>query len=161
MAIIVEDGTGLAAAESYCTVAFANTYFKNRGIALWEDLETTRKEQLLRIATDYIDMRFGARFRASPLTRWQALCFPRGDSGPLPVVLQRATAEYAMRAVDGPLVADPVTDERGLQVRSKTEKLGPLEERVEYVDSGASVFKPYPAADMLLKSLLRPTGIIR
>lgn len=162
MAIVVEDGTGQAAAESYCTTLFVTQYLSARGKATdWSQLDTTRKEQLLRDATDYIELRFASRFRGSRNTEEQALSFPRDGASVVPVAVQRATAEYAVRALAGPLLADPVTDERGQQVKSKSEKLGPLEEKIEYADTSANVFKPYPAADMLLKSLLRPTGLIR
>jgi hypothetical protein len=38
MALIVEDGTGKATAESYCTVAEATTYHTNRGNSSWNDV---------------------------------------------------------------------------------------------------------------------------
>lgn len=162
MAIIVEDGTGLATAESYCTTLFATQYFKQRGMGTtWDSLDIVRKEQLLRQATDYIELRFSARFRGVRSTSTQALSFPRDRNPVLPMNLLRATAEYALRALSGPLVADPTTDASGLQVKSYTKKLGPLEKTFEYDTTSASLFKPYPAADMLLKSLLRPTGLIR
>jgi hypothetical protein len=56
MALIVEDGTGRADAESYVSVADADTYHANRG-----ELRRGRrsapppsKEQLLRQATEYM-----------------------------------------------------------------------------------------------------------
>jgi len=38
MALIVEDGSIVTGAESYCTVAFANTYLANRGYTAWDAL---------------------------------------------------------------------------------------------------------------------------
>ena len=54
MTIIVEDGTGLANAESYVSVVDANTYHSKLGNDAWTDLDTSVKEQLLRKATDYM-----------------------------------------------------------------------------------------------------------
>ena len=52
MSLVVEDGTGKADAESYISVADADTYHSNRGNTDWAALTTTEKEQLLRGATD-------------------------------------------------------------------------------------------------------------
>lgn len=161
MSLIVEDGTGLTTAESYGSVTGANKYFADRGIDKWQDYSTTQKEQALRKGTEYIDGRFCRRFRNSKLLADQALEFPRDDSGVLPVGLVRATYEYALRALDKPLAPDLVQDASGLRVVKKQEGLGPLAEVTEYANASPSIFSAYPAADMLLKSLLRPSGVIR
>jgi hypothetical protein len=35
MSLICEDGSGMATAESYCTVAFASAYFTARAVTAW------------------------------------------------------------------------------------------------------------------------------
>ena len=161
MALIVEDGTGVTDAESYCAVAAADKYFSDREISAWATYAPPTKEAALRKATEYIDMRFGKRFLGSKTLRDQSLCFPRGCEPVIPRDLQRACAEYALRAAVNPLVQDPLTDTTGLVIKSTSEKLGPLEEKVEYATTERDLFKPYPAADNLLKSLLRTPGLIR
>lgn len=161
MGLIVETGVGLPDAESYVSVAVADKYFADRGFAKWTALATSEKERGLRLATDYIEGRFASRFRGVRMTEEQALSFPRADKAVVPVCLQRACAEYAIRALAAPLVADPLVDDSGLVVKSTMEKLGPLQETTEYATTARDLFKPYPAADMLLKSLLRSSQIIR
>jgi hypothetical protein len=161
MTLIVEDGTGVPDAESYTSVDYADKYFSDRGVASWASLTTADKERGLRLATDYVELRFSTRFRGTKLDPDQYLSFPRADGKPIPVNLQRACAEYAVRALAAPLVADPVVDDRGLVVKSVSEKLGPLDETTEYATTARELFKPYPAADNLLKSLLRPSQLIR
>ena len=53
MTLVIEDGTGKSNAESYISVADADTYHSNRGNTDWAALTTAEKERLLRIATDY------------------------------------------------------------------------------------------------------------
>lgn len=108
MAIIVEDGTGKVDAVSYLSVADADTHHTARGNTQWTALTTTQKEQALVRATDYIDKRFGRKFRGSKIGNTQALEWPRSGatdndgfslgSASIPAQLKKATAEYAMRA---------------------------------------------------------------
>ena len=43
MSLIVEDGTGLAGAESYVSVTDADTYHDKRGNTAWATLTTAQK----------------------------------------------------------------------------------------------------------------------
>lgn len=97
----------------------------------------------------------------------------------IPKKLKQACAEYALRAFNlGELAPDPAlafptrnttgegSDSSAGLVQSKREKVGPIEEETQYADLNSSVFKtvsngtagallpPYPAADMLISSLL-------
>lgn len=161
MPLIVEDGTGKTDSESYCSVEDADKYFADRGIEEWEDLDITQKEQALRKATDYIELRFGSRFTGCKNSETQSLSFPRYGKEEVPRNLIRACAEYALRASKAALVTDPEKTATGLPVKSKVEKLGPMEERTEYDTLRGVVFNAFPAADTLLKSLLSPRQIIR
>lgn len=161
MTLIVEDGSGVDGAEAYADVVFADKYLSDRGFSSWASLATLDKERGLRLATDYIELRFSSRFRGQRSNEEQALSFPRDAAKVVPLGLQRACVEYAVRALQAPLIADPLVDTSGLVVKSTSEKLGPMEEKVEYATTARDLFKPYPAADLLLKSLLRPSGLIR
>lgn len=160
MAFIVEDGTVVANANSFCTVQFADDYFADRGVAAWAGTNEFKEQRLVQ-ATDYISMRF--RFRGAPVEAEQALPFPRTARGPLPAVLLKATCEYALRAITAPLAPDPTVDTSGGKVLEKKEKVGPIEESYKYSESGsASLLQAYPAADMLLRGLLAQyRGVIR
>ena len=164
MAFVVEDGTGLSTANAYSDVIFADEYFAERGNASWSLLTIAVKQSSLILATDYIDKVFGCFFKGSMLTSTQALAFPRDSFltdeglGIVPEVLKKATAEYAIRASSAQLAPDVEQDPSGYQVSRKFEKVGPIEERTDFafLGSGASrkLLKPYPAADMLLRTLI-------
>lgn len=161
MAFVAEDGTGLANANSYATVAFADEYFADRGITAWTGSDTVKQQKLIQ-ATDYIEGRF--TFDGEPFSEDQALHFPvvdceTGDAADMPVNLLKATAEYALRALSAPLAPDPTMDDTGGRVIAKTEKVGPLEESTQYSETAPiQRFRPYPAADILLKGLVADTG---
>jgi hypothetical protein len=169
MALVVEDGTGIADANSYIEAAWADTYHADRGNTAWASAQATAKEQALIKATDYIETRFGDRFKGFPefIDTPQGLSFPRlklydryGQviTG-IPDNLKKATAEYALRALEAELMPDPDVDASGLPVKSVSEKVGPLETATEYQQATAPVLtRPYPAADRLLKQYVLPTG---
>lgn len=167
MTFTPEDGTGLDDANSYASVALADAYFAERGISAWTGSNTVKEQALVR-ATDYIEKRFGGRFRGRKSTQEQALAWPRTgaytrDGYPLeevPVLLARATAEYALRALTDTLMPDPTTDASGRVVTRKREKVGPIEEETQYAEGSAldAIIKPYPAADALLRDLVVPGG---
>ncbi len=181
MAFVVEDGTGLTNANAYIAVAFADAYFADRGIEAWSDIDDSAiKQQAIVRATDYLDLRYRDAFKGDPATDAQALLWPRvaerascvlpgfysvgsADSSfptaQVPVAVQKACAEYALRALTTTLAPDPVMDETGRPVASTSEKVGPIEEKIEYVKVTApSQFVPYPAADNLLRPVLKPTS---
>lgn len=164
-----EDGTGLANANSYVDIAFADQYFLDRAITTWTGADTVKQSALVR-ATDYVEGRFGEKFIGCKFSETQALFFPTdggmtdpttGDKvpDPVPVKLLKAICEYAMRALTITLAPDPVTDATGQRVQSTTEQVGPIQESITY-QAGAPIFifKPYPAADMLLKGLYRTSA---
>jgi len=153
----VEDGTGLAGANAYISVSFADDYHDGRGNTAWTDSSVTdsAKERAVVRATDYVDKRFGGKFRGWKESSLQALQWPRLDaednSGYLirdiPEKLKQAVSEYALRSVDlhelSPDPISPVPQQQNLfgtvrdlsptgEVAKKTEKVGPIEESTEY-----------------------------
>lgn len=113
-------------------------------------------------ATDFIDKRFGARFRGYRRSRSQSLEWPRLDAfddgnyllDPRPQQLARATAEYALLALQlgrdlAPPVApgfgvlNPATGESTVQASGQLtrnrSKVGPIEDEQEYADQAARV----------------------
>jgi hypothetical protein len=155
MAFTVEDGTGLEDSNALIAVAFADTYFTDRGNTAWTGADAVKQAAIIR-ATDYLCNRF--TFLGDKYSEDQALEFPRVyediEDPQMPVKMQQAVAEYAVRALSAVLAPDPETDDTGGRVISKREEVGPIKEETVYADSSISVLKPYPAADMLLRGLV-------
>lgn len=149
-------------ADSYCTVAFATQYFADRGNAAWAALASdTVREQFLRKSADYMTEQYRTRWAGSRVSVTQNLDWPRYDvpmkdspgwyyypSDAVPVEIQRACAEFALRASAGELTVDVG------RLKSKT-RVGPIE--VEYV-AGSSAQTRYTAVDNLLAPFLKGGG---
>lgn len=178
MAMVVETGAGVAGANSYTTVAFIQTYFDDRGgNTAWDALETDAdREYILIKATDYIEKRFGERWVGDKNDNTNELSWPRHNvydrhhrllyaNNEIPPELQKAVGEYAVRAITAALIADPST--QGLELEEVEKKIGPIEKREKYMKHSGmrqksslvrdSVFKEYPAADLLIEKFLTRT----
>jgi len=161
MSLIVEDGSGLVNAESYISVADADTYHSNIGNTSWTSLTTTVKEQLLRKATNYMVETYRMRWAGVRKTDTQALDWPRYlvprldteavfayyDSDSVPGEVKVACSELALKALSGSLAPD--TDRL-----TKREKVGVLE--VEYDTTNGKAYKMYRAVDNLLQPMMNP-----
>jgi|15BtaG_2_1085339.scaffolds.fasta_scaffold03962_6 hypothetical protein len=165
MAITVEDGTGLAAADSYLSVADADTYHTKHGASTdWSGASTATKEEALRIATQYLDVVYSRRWIGVRQVETQSLAWPRwqvvdydgftiGDDE-VPSQLEDATAELAVRHITEtggllPDIASPGTIQsertgigRGAVTTSKT-----------FV-GGKSQIKQFRKVELLLRDLL-------
>lgn len=170
MAFLVEDGTGLANANSGASIAEADAYFTDRLVTAWVGDDTTKQGALIR-ATDYIELRFASRFKGTAeFDGVQALSFPRlndeGASVGLPIAYKRAICEYAVRALSAPLAPDISVSSTGVGIIAESHKTGPITDTYRYASKGATasvnLFRPYPAADALLGPLLKQrSGLIR
>jgi len=160
--MIVEDGSGLSEANSFCTVAYASAYHAERGNDAWAAV--VNKEAALVRATDYLEQVYGERWAGYRSSSEQALAWPRSmapvrdsgtwdqsfyDGASVPRQVQSACAEMALRSVSGDLLAD--TDPT---VASET--VGPIS--TTYFEN-ASKAKKYPAVDRLLLPLLASGGM--
>lgn len=154
MALIVEDGTGVAGAESYASAAETDAYWaahpQDPLAAAWAAADAAAKEGALRAASAYLDATYGQAYRGIRASWDQGLDWPRtggldGDGEPLPVLgpgglalpalpppIKRAASDLAARAVSGPLVDD--TERGGRVKRERIE--GAVE--VEYMDGAPS-----------------------
>lgn len=159
MAFTVEDGTGLSTSNAYLSVADFTTHHTDRNVTSVVDgaFETAEIQGALVQATDYIDKRFGRRFRGWRRSRAQALEWPRTDAFDdddylLPLVpeqLKKATAEYALIVLQlgrglAPIPGTPfpivetdgtVTSEASGALRRSRDKVGPIEEEREYMSA--------------------------
>lgn len=171
MAFVAEDGTGLADANSLAPVAFADAYFADRANAAWAALTPEAKQSNLIKATDYIQSRWSTRFKGVPqFPDVQALAFPRlciNSDGAVPVGIQKAAAEYALRAIAGKLAPDPVVDASGRMATGTRKKVGPIETETNFASEGAlakpALYRSYPEADAYVVPFLKPAvkGVIR
>jgi hypothetical protein len=156
MAFTVEDGTGLEDANALITVEFADEYHTDRANTAWTGTTGAKQSAIIK-ATDYVSNRF--RIRYPKFNDEQALPFPivypdDTETAQMPVKMQQAVAEYAMRALTAELAPDPTTDSGG-RVIETMQKVGPLEQMTKYSEGSAPVLiKPYPAADMLMRDFI-------
>ena len=169
MTIIAEDGSGLADAESYCDVTFADTYHSNRANTAWALLTTAIKEANLRKATDYMLGQYRMRWLGRRVTITQALDWPRvgvviedltGGAGVasyglfqlsftiVPVEVKNACAELALRSSASALIIDQT--QKVIQ-----ETVGPV--TVKY-DSNAPQQIQYSQIDAMLRVYLTAGG---
>lgn len=168
MAFTLEDGTGIADANAYVDVAYADAYFTDRANAAWTGSNVAKQAAIIN-ATDYIESRFAKLFAGTAKTTTQGLSFPRviTSMAEMPKELKRACCEYAVRALTVKLAPDPVIHESGQGLERTRKRVGPIEKetRLQYQGPGTVrlLLRPYPAADMLIKFLLKPSvgGVIR
>lgn len=159
MALTVEDGTVVANAESYVTVAAANTYWAYRNNAAWSAASEAQKEAALREATQFLDGSYvwsGTLVSSAQPLEWpRVLSLDRAGrtitSTTIPTALKSAQCELALEALSGRLMA---TLERGGRVAS--ESLGPL--AVTYFPD-APGGKRYPFISLLVKDLVESGGV--
>lgn len=157
MAIVVEDGTGVAGAETFISVTDADTYHINRTATAWTDATTEAKESALRKSKDYLEGKYRLRWKGTRATQGQPLSWPRTGvydqdgyliaSTTIPQALKDAQAEAALRALSADLQPDL---ERGGAV--KREKVDVIE--VEYFGAAAGETLR-PTVDRLLLGLIR------
>lgn len=162
MALVVETGSGSSTAESYVSVAEADTYNANvKRSASWAKAGTDQKEQALRVATQYLETAFGGSWSGLRNSGTQSLSWPRFgvfsdgvrlDSATIPQNLRRATVEIACRFLDGgeeDLVPD-VSSGAG-DVKAESVKVGAIEVETQYQGS-AKPAKRFPFVRRLLES---------
>lgn len=175
--VLSSDGTDHATrlmiaanANSYISIAEFQEYHDARGNDYSAASTDTLKEQAIIKAMDYINLRWGSKFKGTIYWAEQHLDFPRrrlyDNNGILvegiPTKLKNAVAEYALRAISSSLLPDPVTETNGLLVSSTRTKVGPIEEQTTYQNGGLRITKPYPLADMYLKDYVANTdGVMR
>lgn len=164
MSIVVEDGTGKADAESFCSVSDFRAYHSKRGTDTTAIVDAT-VEGLLVKATDYMQTKYSDRWRGVRRKYEQALDWPRAYSlrsesdvlepssdyywwsvDSVPTSVKNACAELALRANTSDLLPD-------VGRRTVEETVGPI--TVKYADSQAErETTEYPLVDSMLRRLL-------
>jgi hypothetical protein len=159
VALVVEDGTGIATANSYVTLAEVATYHTDRNNTSWGSASTASQTAAVIDATRYLDTEFswdgGMRVSST-----QALLWPRkmmydmegfALSG-IPTVLKNAACELALVVLTEDILAAQDRE-------TKSETVGPIS--VVYT-AGASPRKKYPFIRRLLErnGLIAASGIL-
>ena len=156
MALIVEDGTGIAAANAYASQAHVSAYHARRGtVEDWACVEgDNAAEGMIIEATRLIERSYG--WLSGIATETQGLGLPR-------LVIRRAdgrtisaAAQVAMAADATSVLALRLYQDRQLSGRPvKSEAL--LDYSVTYED--ADEVPTYPEVDAILASLMRSGGL--
>lgn len=164
----VEDGTGLAAANSYVTLAEADQYLENSGRkgGGWSHAGGEKQEALVK-AFLYMFSRWTDRWRGITANEDQAGDWPRREvfkrsghafqSNEIPVAVKNAQIEYALIEANEPgsLFPNPEYDETNRAVTGKTDKIGPITESRQYSGRiSPTTFRKFPLADNMLKNLV-------
>lgn len=148
--LIVEDGTIVSDANTYISLADADTYHDDRANEDWECLDDDEKASALIKATDYIDNTFRLRWKGFRVNGDQSLTFPRSDvidedgrclsNVVIPERLRRATAEIAVAIAptdaNSSVFVDPyAVDRDNAPVKRLREKVDVIEVETEYMDA--------------------------
>lgn len=158
MSLIVEDGSGLPNAEAYVSVAGADAYFTSHPNLKWAG-NPTMKEQALRLGAQYLDIKYGARWKGRRYLSTQRLDWPRADvdvdgwcldPAVLPPNLIEANCEAAVRQLAFGDLAPDVTEGA---VASTSVTVGPITKSVTYAHSGKPPVVRLRVIDLLLARL--------
>jgi len=163
MALIVEDGSVVANAESYISVANADTYIASYlNSSTWTAQSTASKERFLRRATQYVDNRYGPDFSGDRVDSDQVLDWPRAnasiegylfESDAIPQQLKDAVCEVATKLNDGVLLT---TDSEDGNIESEMVQVGPIKVDTEYVGTKEPL-SVFPDVDLIIAPLLNRT----
>lgn len=153
MNFVVEDGTGLPNANSYCEVDFFRDYWSDRGVD-YTGKTNEELQGLLVQATQYIDR--GYRYIGKKLTKEQSLQFPRVyiyDSvlyKNLPIEIKFATCEAVKILIDG---GELFSNETNL-VTEKSEAVGVIKTTYKYQTASQVGRKLYQSVISYLRDFI-------
>lgn len=161
MALIVEDGTGKSDAETYVSVADADTYHTAYGNpSAWSGAATGDKESALRKAAQYLDAKYRLSWKGTRSVQTQALAWPRMDvtdfdgydldANALPQKLKDAASVMALRSIGEDIYPDVSSPG---DISEETVRVGPITESIKYT-GGRSQLKSYTLVEELLSDLI-------
>jgi hypothetical protein len=168
--LVVEDGSGIANANSYTSVSFSLAHFDNRANpAAWSGAATAVQEAALRQATFYLEDVYGANWRGAKASEAQALSWPRSgvtdgdtgfgyDSDEIPTRLQEAVCELALRVVDGDTL-NPDVAVGAAGVTTSAVSIGSVSISESYAGSSSTAPR-FPEVHQKLRPLLAVSSAI-
>lgn len=159
MALIIEDGTGRADAQSYASVEMLKAYAKARGVSV--PTNNSDCEALLLRAMDYMR---GKEYVGDRATKAQALDWPRVNvvvdgfpfaSTELPRQVEQAQCALAIAAQTVDLLPNTPANTSG-PVSERT--IGPI--TTKYANTGRiSQVPAIASADVILRTILKRNGL--
>lgn len=151
MAIVIEDGTGLSNAQSYCDYAFYHAFVTEMGLQHSHSEEQT-EPALVTASKRWIDWQH--EFTGDKLVETQALEFPRDNDIGLPLKIKQAAAYGAWLHLRGALLVDTTAIPTVGDVTMIRKKLDVLETETQYAEGSAQYYSRILPAD--LENLLTP-----
>ena len=168
MTIVVEDGTQVNGANSYISVADADSYHTGMGNSAWLSLTEAQKESALLQATQYMVAIYRLRWQGLRVSPTQWLDWPRigvilkdtasffvdqrlsytVPANVVPLVVTQACAILALKASTQDLAPD-------LDPRTLVEKVGPIQ--VNY-DRFSPQYRRFRIVDLMLNAYLDATN---
>lgn len=169
MTFVVEDGTGLATATSYVSLADAELYVADfhPTDSNWSGASDANKQLALMKATQYLDMVYGMRWKGQRSQTDQALDWPKFDvydsddllieHDVVPIKITHATLEIALRVLAGDSLLAPVGtgDQR---LTEKSVKVGSIAVSSKFASPGKSGHKRYDVVQRLVAEFINPVG---
>lgn len=145
MALIVEDGTGLANADSLISLAYLKAHQLDLGVDLEQDDEVL--EPLIRKASTFISTSFN--WNGTPVSgRAQAFPFPMQDlvdkygsevdASSVPTEVQQAVSAAVAILIDNPTAFNPASSSADGNVQMTTLAAKGLEKTVQYFEPSST-----------------------
>lgn len=170
MTLTVEDGTGLANADSYLSEANADTFLAALGWTAWAAATSPNKEIALRKATRFVDDAFGPQAKGVRIVDTMSLQWPRIGvydrdgyyvaTDAVPQQVKDSCALAAVLALSTELIPSSIT--AAAAIHSYRVKVDTIEEETVYGGSGDPQETIYPEILRRMSTLLRPSlGVMR
>lgn len=170
MALTIEDGTGVAGADSWLDVAGITAYlaahYTTAQMAAWTAGSSGDKEIWARQAAQFLSATFGHRFPGYRTNEDQGLPFPRTgawdadgyaiEDDAIPQAILDAQCELALRAASGRLDAD-VTTSLG-NISSESKSISGISKSVSYGPGGKPTEQEFPIVERILGYLIGVGG---
>ncbi len=170
MSLTIEDGTIVAGADAYISVANAEQYYIDFGkdTTLWDALTTISKEAKIRQALQYMDNKY--YWKGFQATQGHDTQWPRSGviieesellDTSIPKEITYANAILALEAVSGSLLTNVDNSSTGGAVKSTGVELGPLGDRIEYFSGGSKSQQiEYTEVDVMLRKYTESGNIV-
>lgn len=172
MALIVEDGSRPAGADSFFTLEAIDAYWADRNLAAWAAATTAAKEAAARQAAEYLT--FAYAWAGYKVSSSQSLSWPRyevpdpdavsssyGGQGyvdhtTVPTVIVRAAMMLAAEALSSNLLTAPTVNSTGL-IKREAVQVGSLKREREYVldQTDVGALPRFPNVDAMLAPYAR------
>jgi len=163
MALVLEDGSGVADADTWISDEETTEYWSARNLTDWVDAEAVDREAAIRMAADYMMIIY--RWPGQPATLQQRLPWPRVGvpsgagvfpSNAIPSQVISAQMVLAVEALRTNLLAKPAPAERALIEETKSAKGFSKTQKwsTPSVDDLSGLIR-FPVADQILAGITK------